>query len=228
MLAAPLDARPDHGSVVDPFSCSIHERGAPSAPLVFVAVWGARQRNVCGVTTVTIFGGSRVEPASEEYVAAEQLGCALAQRGLAVVTGGYHGTMEAVSRGAKAVGGHVIGVTVDVIASNFERLPNAFLDQEVRTAALLERIDKLVELGDAYVVLPGGAGTLAELGIVWNLALLGALQDKPIVVVGAGWQRVFQAMVQELHTIDHDLSFLRFAGDVDEAVRLLCKSLSLD
>jgi uncharacterized protein (TIGR00730 family) len=178
------------------------------------------------VTTVTIFGGSRVEPDSAEYVAAERLGRALAERGFSVVTGGYHGTMEAVSRGARAGGGHVIGVTVEVIAKNFERLPNAFLDQEVRTAALLERIDRMVELGAAYVVLPGGSGTLAELGIVWNLALLGALHGKPIVVVGLGWERVLRTMVQELHTIDFDLGFLRFAKDVDEAVAVLANSLA--
>src|ERR1700716_2041209 len=155
------------------------------------------------MTSVTVFGGSRGEPDSDEYLAAQQLGRALAERGFSVVTGGYNGVMEAVSRGAKEAGGHVIGVTVEVIARNFERLPNAFLDQEVRTAALLERIDKMVELGAAYVVLPGGAGTLAELGIVWNLALLGALQQKPIVVVGLGWERVFAAMIEGLATITH-------------------------
>src|SRR2546430_10748460 len=125
------------------------------------------------MTSVTVFGGSRVEPDSDEYLAAQQLGRALAERGFSVVTGGYNGVMEAVSRGAKEAGGHVIGGTVDVIARNFERVPNAFLDQEVRTPALLERIDKLVELGAAYVVLPGGAGTPAELGIALNLRLLG-------------------------------------------------------
>src|SRR5215210_1514790 len=166
------------------------------------------------MTAITIFGGSRVEPESDEYLAARELGRALARRGLSVVTGGYNGVMEAVSRGAKEAGGHVIGVTVDVIARNFERLPNSFLDQEVRTAALLERIDKMVELGAAYVVLPGGAGTLAELGIVWNLALLGALQDKPIVIVGPGWERVLRTMIAELHTIETDLRWLRFAPDV--------------
>jgi uncharacterized protein (TIGR00730 family) len=180
------------------------------------------------MTCVTIFGGSRVEPGSDDYLAAEQLGRALAECGFSVVTGGYSGTMEAVSRGAKDAGGHVIGVTVEVIARNFERLPNSFLDQEVRTAALLERIDKMIELGEAYVVLPGGAGTLVELGVVWNLALLGALQNKPIIVVGPGWERVLQMMTRELHAIDHDLSFLRFARDVDEAVSLLVKSLSFD
>src|SRR4051795_3680184 len=154
------------------------------------------------MTAITIFGGSRVEPDSDEYLAAQQLGHALAERGFSVVTGGYNGVMEAVSRGARAAGGHVIGVTVEVIARNFERVPNSFLDQEVKTAALLERIDKMVELGAAYVVLPGGAGTRGELGIVWNLALLGALHGKPLIVVGQGWQRVLRTMIAELHTID--------------------------
>jgi len=178
------------------------------------------------MSNITIFGGSRVEPDSDEYLAAQQLGHALARRGFSVVTGGYNGVMEAVSRGAKEAGGHVIGVTVDVIARNFERVPNAFVDQEVRTAFLLERIDKLVELGAAYVVLPGGAGTLAELGIVWNLALLGALQDKPLIVVGRGWERVLHVMVEELHTIEADLRWLRFVPDVDGVVEMLADVLT--
>src|SRR3984893_9646714 len=180
------------------------------------------------MTSVTIFGGSRVEPDSDEYLAAQQLGRALAERGFTVVTGGYNGVMEAVSRGAKEAGGHVIGVTVDVIAKNFEGVPNAFVDQELRTAALLERIDRMVELGAAYVVLPGGAGTLAELGIVWNLALLGALQNKPIIVVGRGWQRVLRTMIDELHTVERDLGYLQFATDVDEVIGLLSEVVSAD
>lgn len=178
------------------------------------------------MTAVTVFGGSRVEPNTDEYLAAQELGRALAQRGLAVVTGGYNGVMEAVSRGAKETGGHVIGVTVELIARNFERLPNAYLDQEVRTAALLERIDKMVELGAAYVVLPGGAGTLAELGVVWNLALLGALHGKPLVVVGQGWQRVLRTMIDELHTLEADLQFLSLVPDVGAAVEVLATSLT--
>ena len=172
-----------------------------------------------------MFGGSRVEPDSDEYIAARELGRALAQSGLTVVTGGYNGVMEAVSRGAKEIGGHVIGVTVELIAKNFERVPNAYVDQEVKTAALLERIDKMVELGGAYVVLPGGAGTLAELGIVWNLALLGALHGKPLVVVGNGWARVLQTMIDELHTIETDLRFLKLVPDVPSAVEVLASAL---
>jgi uncharacterized protein (TIGR00730 family) len=162
-----------------------------------------------------------VKPGSEDYVQAFELGRALATRGYAVVTGGYDGVMEAVSRGAKEGGGRVIGVTVDVIAQNFARQPNAFLDQEVKTAALLERIDKLVELGSGYIVLPGGSGTLVELGAVWNLAFLGALHGKPIVVVGRGWERVLRLMLEELHTIEADLQVLTFVPDVQAAVAAL-------
>jgi uncharacterized protein (TIGR00730 family) len=173
--------------------------------------------------TITIFGGSRVEPGTEEYAAAHRLGRALAERGFAVVTGGYNGTMEAVSRGAKEAGGRVLGVTVEVIATNFKRLPNEWLDEEVQTKALLERIDKLVELGSGYVVLPGGSGTFVELGAVWNLAFLGALQEKPIVVVGKGWETVLRTMLRELHTIDSDLQVLTFVPDVDGAVDVLAR-----
>ncbi len=174
---------------------------------------------------ITVFGGSRVEPGSSEYDAAQRLGASLAERGFEVVTGGYNGTMEAVSRGAREAGGHVLGVTVQVIAENFGRSPNAYLDQEIRTAALLERIDKMVERGAGFVVLPGGSGTLAELGIVWNLAFLGALHGKPIVVVGTGWERVLRTMLTELHTIEADLQVLTFVPDVDAAVQALQAAL---
>jgi uncharacterized protein (TIGR00730 family) len=176
--------------------------------------------------TITIFGGSRVERGTAEYLAAQELGSALARRGFSVATGGYNGVMEAVSRGAKEAGGSVIGVTVDVIAQNFLRAPNEYVDQEIRTAALLERIDKLVELGDGYAVLPGGSGTLAELGIVWNLAFLGALHGKPIVVVGAGWERVLRTMLVELHTIESDLGVLTFVPDAGRAAEVLVSALS--
>jgi uncharacterized protein (TIGR00730 family) len=174
---------------------------------------------------ITIFGGSRVERGSDEYLAAQRLGQALAERGFTVVTGGYNGVMEAVSRGAKEAGGNVIGVTVEVIAKNFERLPNEWVDQEIQTTALLERIDKLVELGSAYVVLPGGSGTLAELGVVWNLAFLGALHAKPIVVVGKGWEKVLRTLLDELHTVEDDFRALTFVPHVDAAVEALSAAL---
>ncbi len=174
---------------------------------------------------VTVFGGSRVQADSDEYATAVRLGRALAEHGFTVVTGGYNGVMEAVSRGAKEAGGQTVGVTVDVIARTVST--NAWVDQEVRTAALLERIDKLVELGSGFVVMPGGAGTLAELGVVWNLAILGALHGKPIVVVGFGWERVLRQMVEHLHTVEADLRYLTFVPDAAAAARALSAALKV-
>jgi uncharacterized protein (TIGR00730 family) len=170
---------------------------------------------------ITIFGSSRVRPGSPDYAQGLRLGQALAERGYDVVTGGYNGVMEAVSRGAKEAGGLVIGVTVDVIARNFQLQPNSWLDQEIRTTALLERIDKLVELGNGYVVLPGGSGTLVELAAVWNLAAVGALHGKPIVVVGQTWERVLRLTLEEGHTYETDFDALTFVPDVDAAVDAL-------
>jgi uncharacterized protein (TIGR00730 family) len=140
-----------------------------------------------------------------------------------VVNGGFEGVMAAVSQGAREGGGRAIGVTVELLAQT--RSANPWIDQEIRTAALLERIDKLIELGDAYAVLPGGAGTLLELGAVWNLSLLGAMHGKPIVVVGLGWQRVLETMVEHLHTLPADLEHLILAPDAESAARILSERL---
>jgi uncharacterized protein (TIGR00730 family) len=172
---------------------------------------------------ITVFGGSRVPPDSPEYAAARRFGRTLAERGFVLVTGGYNGVMEAVSRGAREGGGQAVGVTVQVIGD--AAAPNAYLSEEIQTAALLERIDKLVELGAGYVVLPGSAGTLCELAVVWNLAILRALQDKPIVVVGDGWRQVLETMVARLHTLPADLGHLTFAADADAAAEAITARL---
>ena len=169
-----------------------------------------------------MFGGSRVARGTAEYDAAQRLGRLLAERGYAVVTGGYNGVMEAISRGSREGGGSSIGVTVGILGDAAS--PNEWLDEEIKTTALLERIDKLLELGSAYVVLPGGAGTFAELGIAWNLALLGGLHGKPIVVVGEGWKRVLETMIEQLHTIPADLRWMTFVDTVDEAMDAISAS----
>jgi len=173
------------------------------------------------VPFVTVFGGSRVAPESEQYSEGVRLGRALARAGLTVVTGGYQGTMAAASQGAKEGGGSTVGVTLESLSERIS--PNPWVDEEVRTAALLHRIDKLVELGEGFVVMPGGAGTMAELAVVWNLAIIGALHGKPIVVVGAGWEKVVRTMLAELHTVEADLDCLRFVAGPEEAASELTR-----
>jgi uncharacterized protein (TIGR00730 family) len=148
--------------------------------------------------TVTIFGSSLPGADSAAYAEARRLGGLLAQRGLVVCNGGYAGLMEASSRGAREAGGHTIGVTCSIWASP----PNRWVAEEVRTRSFSERIITLIERGDAYVVLPGGTGTLAELALAWEMMNKSTLSRtvggrKPLLVMEAYWRPVIECLRQE-------------------------------
>src|SRR5438552_1184923 len=136
---------------------------------------------------VSVFGGSRAAEDSPDYQDAYLLGGLLAGAGYTLCNGGYHGTMAAAARGAKNAGGRTIGITVELLA---RLTPNPWIDEEVATATLFARLEQLATLGDAYVVLRGGIGTLLELALVCNLAQLHSASRKPIVAVGSGWRNV--------------------------------------
>lgn len=143
---------------------------------------------------ITIFGSSRPVPGSTEYAAAYSTGRELAVRGFTVCNGGYGGTMEAASKGAKEAGGATIGVTSAV----FSRGVNPWVDQEIKTKSLIERLAKLMELGEGYVVLKGGTGTLLELAAVWEMINKGFERKKPVVTIGPFWTPVLETIQREL------------------------------
>jgi uncharacterized protein (TIGR00730 family) len=115
---------------------------------------------------ITVFGGSQPMEGSAAYEEARKLGTLLAQRGHAVLTGGYMGTMEAVSHGASEAGGHVIGVTCEDIETWRARKANQWVKEERRKKSLIERLQALIEGCDAAIALPGGAGTLTEISVL--------------------------------------------------------------
>jgi uncharacterized protein (TIGR00730 family) len=141
---------------------------------------------------VTVFGSSQAEPPQELYRTAFELGQAIAELGLTLCNGGYGGTMAAAARGAVEAGGHTIGVT----CTRFGRGgPNPHIRQEIPTFDLLQRLNTLIQLGRAYVVLPGGTGTLAELALVWELLNKGLLRgERPLIVLGDSWQPVIDCI----------------------------------
>ena len=143
---------------------------------------------------VTVFGSSRPKQGEAEYQLAFELGKALAKSEFTVCNGGYAGIMEASARGARESGGPTIGVTVDAFAKS----ANQWIEREIRLPTLTERLMKLVELGDAYVILKGGTGTLLELAYVWEFINKGLVREKPIVVVGNFWGGVIQTLKEEL------------------------------
>lgn len=112
--------------------------------------------------------------------------------------GGYGGLMEASARGAREAGGHTIGVT----CSLWSRQANPWIAEEIRTASFPERLMTLIARGDAYVVLPGGTGTLAELALAWemmNKSVLSATVGgkRPLLLLGPYWQPVIDCLQQE-------------------------------
>lgn len=144
--------------------------------------------------TVTIFGSAVPTENDEQYKFAYQLGALLAQNGFNICTGGHKGIMEAASKGAFDNGGLVYGVTIDLWNSE----PNAYLTIEVREAKLFERIAKLLELGDAYVILQGGTGTLLEFAAVWEYANKNLQQPKPIICHSQMWTEVVNVINDQL------------------------------
>jgi len=149
--------------------------------------------------TVTVFGSSLPRENSPAYEEALKLGRLLAESGFAVCNGGYGGLMEASSRGAREAGGHTIGITCKIWPSP----ANRWIEEEVRTESFLSRILTLIEHGDAYVVLPGGTGTLAELALVWEMMNKSGLSktvggQKPLLVMIPYWQPVIECLNQEM------------------------------
>jgi uncharacterized protein (TIGR00730 family) len=142
--------------------------------------------------TITVFGTSKAADGEAVFEMAKTLGQLLAENGFKIANGGYGGTMLAGAKGAAGAGGAVIGVT----CTAFKRSgANEYITEEVSTDCLAERLAKLVELGDAYIVLPGGTGTLLELADVWEHKNKGfSNTEKPIILVGAFWKPLLGMM----------------------------------
>ena len=148
--------------------------------------------------TITVFGSSLPAEGNTAYDDAQRLGRLLAEAGYAVCNGGYGGLMEASARGAREAGGHTVGITCVI----WPRPANPHIVEEVRTKSFAERLMTLIERGDAYIVLPGGTGTLAELALAWEMMNKGSLSKtvggrKPLLAMSPYWQPVIDCLKQE-------------------------------
>jgi uncharacterized protein (TIGR00730 family) len=172
---------------------------------------------------ISVFGGSQPREGDPAYTEALELGRLLAERGYTVLTGGYIGTMEAVSRGAYEAGGHVVGVTCADIEKWRNVGPNRWVKEERRKKNLMERLQVLVEECDAAIALPGGPGTLTEIALMWNLMIVESRHRSPLILVGRGWQSTFDqffiSFENYMPTNQRDL--LMFANDVQQAIEML-------
>lgn len=175
--------------------------------------------------TIAVFGASSSALGDANYVEGIECGSLLAKHGFAVATGGYGGTMEAVSKGARAAGGRVIGVTAPSV---FPRRsgPNEHVTEEVPARSLIERIDLLMADADGVIALHGSLGTATELIVAWNIAFIERFSDgspKPIVAVGAPWRDLVPHLESILATDPGVVTVVDTAAD---AVRFMVDRLT--
>lgn len=167
--------------------------------------------------TAAIFGSSTAEPHHSCCKLALDLAAGLAGLGIAVKNGGYDGVMAAASRGAREAGGHVIGITVGRL--NGVRPPNRWLTENIAEDDILERLRRLIQDTDIYYAIEsGGPGTLNEVFLVWAMMMIGDLERRPLVLVGAGWPELMATLGAHFDMGRDAGSVVRLAPDVKAAL----------
>ena len=177
---------------------------------------------------VCVFGSARIGPDDAMYDRAREMGRTLAENGLAVITGGGPGIMEAANRGCQERGGVSIGCNIDLPA---EQRPNAYLDILVDFHHFFVRKTMFAKYGEGFVVFPGGYGTTDELFEALTLVQTGKIQHFPIVLFGteywAGlvdWLR--DRVLAEKKISPDDFGLLQVTDDCGDAVRHIVDILS--
>ena len=169
---------------------------------------------------VTVFGSARFDESHPYYSLGREIGRALAELGLTVMTGGGPGLMEAANRGAREAGGRSVGCNVELPK---EQAPNPYLDRWVTCRYFFVRKVLLFKYSYAFVALPGGFGTLDELTEALTLIQTRKIANFPIVLVGTAYWQPFQDLLVRLvdaGTIDPaDLKLMLVTDQVADVVR---------
>ncbi len=172
---------------------------------------------------VTVFGSARAKEGDQGYEMAREIGRRLAKAGFAVITGGGPGVMEAANRGCQEGGGLSIGCNIEL---PHEQYLNPYVDLGVEFRYFFVRKTMFVKYADAFVILPGGLGTLDELAEALTLIQTGKIRHFPVVLVGtaywAGLIDWFRTTMLPAGTIwDADLELFQLTDDIDEVIRLV-------
>ena len=176
---------------------------------------------------VTVFGSARTRPGDPDYRLAEELGRALARAGHAIITGGGPGDMEAVSKGAFEAGGQTIGVCIEL---PHEEKPNHYLTHTISFRYFFVRKVMFVKYSKAFVILPGGFGTLDELFEALTLVQTRKVEAFPILLAGDDgfWDGLLSWLSSSLmrrgKISPEDLALLQRAPTTEDVVARLARS----
>jgi uncharacterized protein (TIGR00730 family) len=177
---------------------------------------------------VTIFGSARAKPGTFVYDEVKRVAAARAEMGCDIVTGGGPGLMQAANEGAAAVKApernRSVGIRVDL---PFEQEVNPFVEQAFEHKTFFTRLHHFVLTSDAFVVAPGGIGTVLELMMIWQLLQVKHVHDTPLILVGKMWADLVDWAKLNLLKLEQplasraDLTIPHCVNTADEAIALI-------
>lgn len=178
---------------------------------------------------VSIFGSTRARPGDEVYQKAERIGQLLAENGFSVITGGGPGAMEAANKGAASAGGKSIGLNIEL---PLEQKPNPYANITLKYRYFFVRKVMFVKYAVAYVILPGGFGTMDELFESVTLIQTHKIRPFPVILVGSNYWKglldwIREVVLQEGRISPADLDILQLIDDPEEIVRTIKKTVIL-
>jgi uncharacterized protein (TIGR00730 family) len=180
----------------------------------------------CDRYRVTIFGSARAKPGTFGYEETKRAAAALAGMGCDIVTGGGPGLMQAANEGAATAPERAqsVGIRVNL---PFEQEVNAFVTQAFEHRTFFTRLHQFVLASDAFIVAPGGIGTVLETMMIWQLLQVRHLQDTPLILVGKMWPGLIEWARGSMLSVDpplaniQDMAIPRCVADADEAIALI-------
>lgn len=176
---------------------------------------------------VTIFGSSRARPEDDVYKKAESIATRLAENGFAVITGGGSGVMEAANKGAALAGGQSIGLNIQL---PFEQYPNPYSNLNLSFRYFFVRKVMFVKYAVAYIILPGGFGTLDELFEAVTLIQTKKIRPFPVILVGSEYWKglldwVKGTVLKEGKISPDDLDILHITDDPEDIIKTIKKTV---
>jgi hypothetical protein len=179
----------------------------------------------CQIKNIAFFGDADISEADETYKSAFDVAEVLAKEGYVVVDGGGPGVMEAATSGAKKGGGKTISVTFDPInAPGYEgRYIKNVTDKEVVTTNYIERMFKLMEYSDTFIIFKGGSGTISEFGTAWVLAKLYYGHHKQFILFGDFWIPIIDVIRENMNIDAKEMSVFEICRNKEEVLRTIQK-----
>ncbi len=174
---------------------------------------------------VTIFGSARIKPDDKYYHMAEKLGQLLAQNGFPVITGGGAGIMEAANKGAAEAGGQSVGMNIKL---PFEQKPNPYANLQLDYKYFFIRKVMFVKSAVAYVIMPGGYGTMDEFFEALTLIQTKRVKSFPVILMGREyWQGLLDwlknSMLQQNMILSYDLEMIQIIDEPEDVVKHIKK-----